>query len=101
MINVRLTRPEKLTSEELALWDRLQRQQPDFESPYFRPEFTQAVAGVRQDVEIAVLQQDGKAVGFFPFQRSSLNLGKPVGGKLNDFHGVLLPRGVHIDARQL
>lgn len=101
MIQIRLTRPQMLAPAELALWDRLQREQPDFESPYFRPEFTQAVAGVRDDVEVAVIEENGRPAGFFPFQRSPLNLGKPVGGRLNDFHGVLLPRGFRIDARQL
>lgn len=101
MIHIRLARPQSLTPAELALWAGLQREQPDFESPYFRPEFTQAVAAVRDDVEVAVIEEDGRPAGFFPFQRSPLNLGKPVAGQLNDFHGILLPRGFRIDARQL
>ena len=101
MINYRLTCPQDLTSLELSLWDRLQRGSREFESPYFRAEFTQAVAAVRDDVEVAVIEEDGAAAGFFPFQRRSLNLGKPVAGRLNDFHGVILPRGFRVDARQL
>jgi CelD/BcsL family acetyltransferase involved in cellulose biosynthesis len=101
MIDYRLVRPNELTPAELSLWDRLQRSQRDFESPYFRPEFTQAVAAIRHDVEIAVITEHGKPAGFFPFQRSSLNLGKPVAGRLNDFHGVLLPQGFRIDVRSL
>lgn len=101
MIEFRLTRPHHLTTAELALWDRLQSEHSEFESPYFRPEFTQAVGLIRDDVEVAVIEENGKAAGFFPFQRSSLNLGKPVAGRLNDFHGVLLPPGFRIDARQL
>jgi CelD/BcsL family acetyltransferase involved in cellulose biosynthesis len=101
MIQIRLTRPQNLKPAQLALWDRLQREQQDLESPYFRPEFTQAVAAVRSDVEVAVIEEDGKPAGFFPFQRSPLNLGQPVGGRLNDFHGLILPRGFRIDARQL
>jgi len=101
MIEFRLIRPDDLKAEELALWDQLQREHREFESPYFRPEFARAVAAGRDDVEIAVIEEAGKAVGFFPFQRSPLNLGKPVGGRLSDFHGVLLPAGFRIDARQL
>src|SRR5207344_1830917 len=90
MIQFRLTRPQQLAPMEIAAWDELQRGHAAFESPYFRPEFTQAVAAVRDDVEVAVIDQDGRVAGFFPFQRSSLNLGKPVAGKLNDFHGLLV-----------
>ena len=64
MIQIRLTRPQQLKPAEIALWDRLQREQTDFESPYFRPEFTQAVAGVRDDVEVAVIEEDGRPAGF-------------------------------------
>lgn len=101
MISFRLTRPQLLKPSEIALWDQLQRAQPDFESPYFRSEFTQAVAAIRDDVEVAVIDEDGRPAGFFPFQRSPLNLGQPVGGRLNDFHGILIPRGFRVDARQL
>jgi CelD/BcsL family acetyltransferase involved in cellulose biosynthesis len=101
MINFRLTRPAQLAPSEISLWDRLQRQNDEFESPYFRHEFMQTVDAIRDDVEIAVVEEGGKAIGFFPFQRSPLNLGQPVAGRLNDFHGVLLPRGFRIDARQL
>jgi CelD/BcsL family acetyltransferase involved in cellulose biosynthesis len=101
MISFRLTRPQHLSAQELGLWDHLQRSCREFESPYFRPEFTQAVAAVRDDVEVLVIDDDGKPAGFFPFQRHALNLGKPVGGRLSDFHGVIAPRGFRVDARQL
>lgn len=101
MLQYRLVRYSELSSREIALWDRLQRGHVEFESPYFRPEFTQAVAAVRDDVEVAVIEELGKPVGFFPFQRGTMNLGKPVAGKLNDFHGVIVPRGFRVDARQL
>jgi CelD/BcsL family acetyltransferase involved in cellulose biosynthesis len=89
MIRYRLTKPGKLTRAEWNLWDRWQQEQPALESPYFRPEFTQAVAAVRDDVEIAVLEHSSTPVGFFPFQRGAFNLGRPIGGKLNDFHGPI------------
>jgi CelD/BcsL family acetyltransferase involved in cellulose biosynthesis len=101
MIRFRLSRPEQLTADDWALWDQIQRSSIDFESPYFRPEFTRAVAAVRDDVEVVVIEEQGRTAGFFPFQRSALNLGKPVGGKLSDFHGVIVPRGFRVDARQL
>ena len=49
------------------------------------------------DVEIAVLRDGVKTVGFFPFQRGKLNLGKPVGGKLSDYHGPIVQAGTKLD----
>ena len=43
-------------------------QNPQLDNPFFRPEFTQAVAAVRDDVEVAVLEIQQQPVGFFPYQ---------------------------------
>jgi hypothetical protein len=45
------------------------------------------------DVEVAVLIVEGEIVGFFPFQGSRWNIGKPVGGPLCDFQGVIVRQG--------
>ena len=79
-----------LPAEMRARWSDLQAGDPALASPYFRPEFTAAVAGARDDVFVAVL--DGGAA-FFPFQRGALSVGTPVGGPLSDYHGVI-GRGV-------
>ncbi|QDU27342.1 hypothetical protein ETAA8_24290 [Anatilimnocola aggregata] len=100
-LHVRVSRPNDLTAGELALWSQWQAEQPELQSPYFRPEFTQTVSRVRTDVEIAVLEQAGKTVGFLPFQRGRLNIGKPVGGKLCDFHGCITAAGLVYDPAQI
>lgn len=58
-------------------------------SPYFCAEFTLLVAQVRRDVRVVVIEDGSRVVGFFPHQRSALGLGKPVGGPLSDYHGVV------------
>lgn len=88
-MQVELVRPEDLSEQQLRDWIRVQQSNLEFRSPYFRPEFTQAVAKVRSDVEVALLKRGGETFGFFPFQRSPRNTGKPVGGRLSDFHGVI------------
>ncbi|REK18887.1 MAG: GNAT family N-acetyltransferase [Planctomycetota bacterium] len=90
---VRTVGYDRLTPDEIAAWSDMQRGNPSLGSPYFRPEFTQAVADVRGDVEVAVLEQDGAVVGFLPFQRGRRNVGRPVAGLLSDFHGVIAVEG--------
>lgn len=98
---IRLVPGDALTGGELAAWSKWQRANPALSSPYFRPEFTQAVAAVRRDVEVAVLEDDAGLAGFFPFQRSRLNFGRPPGGRLSDFHGVVLRAGATASAADL
>lgn len=101
MLNVRVINARNLSEEHIAAWAGMQESDPTFASPYFRPEFTQAVAAVRNDVEIALLESRGEPVGFFPYQRGRGHVARPVGGRMSDFHGVILGRGATFDPEQL
>ncbi len=100
-VQVSIERTAQLAAADWQLWSDWQQQNPALSSPYFRLEFTQAVSRVRDDVEVAVLKTAGTIVGFLPFQRGQLNIGKPVGGKLCDFHGCISPVGFAFDPRQV
>lgn len=78
----------QMPAELLERWSLLQESNPDLCSPCFRPEFTQIVGAVRDDAMVAVVD-DGEA--FFPFhkERASMGVGRPIGGNLSDFHGVV------------
>jgi CelD/BcsL family acetyltransferase involved in cellulose biosynthesis len=91
----------RLTPDHVQAWSSIQQDDPDLESPFFRPEFTRLVAEVRGNVEVAVLEEDGQLAGFFPFQRGFWRTGGPVGGKLNDFQGVVARRGLDWSADEL
>jgi len=92
---------ENLTAEQVTAWSALQRADPAVGNPSFCPEFTQAVARERNDVEVAVLRDGDRMVGFFPFQRSRNNVGLPVGSLLTDMHGFIVAEGVEWDPRAL
>ena len=79
----------ELTPELVGRWRRIQESDTELASPYFCPDFTQAVAAVRRDVFVGVMENAGVAVGFFPFQRGRMGVGNPVGGAVSDFHGVI------------
>lgn len=92
-MKVRVLPARELGPGEIARWKALQASDPAFDSPYLCPEFTQAVAAVRDDVHVGVLEQDGRVVGFFPHQRRRFGWGGPVGGRLCDVHGVIAEPG--------
>ena len=91
----------ELSPAQVDAWSQIQRDNAELASPYFRPEFTQAVAPVRGDVEVAVLEEGGEMVGFFPYQRWRGGIARPVGGRLSDFQGVVVRTGVAWNAEQL
>lgn len=100
-MNISLIQADQLTAEQLAVWDRLQRENVALESPCFRPEFTQGVDAVRGGVEVAVLEEKGETVGFFPFERTSEDLAQPVGGPLADYQGVVARQDLPWSATEL
>ena len=88
-MNVALISANRLKSHHVAAWTGILCSQPSLDSPFFTPEFAQVVASVRKDVEVALLNDDGRLAGFFPFQRTRMNVAAPVGAGFSEFHGVI------------
>ncbi len=85
---------------ELARWSELQRARPLYRSPFFRPEFTAAVARVRH-VRVAVIEDAGSVVGFFPFEVGRRRRARPAGWPFSDYHGAVLDERAEIQPREL
>jgi CelD/BcsL family acetyltransferase involved in cellulose biosynthesis len=97
----RLISADELDPSLVVAWRTIQAGDRAFESPYFCPEFTQAVSRVRDDVRVVVIENAGRPTGFFPHQRSHFGVGKPVGGPLSDYHGVIASCGSEWTLREL
>jgi len=100
-LRVRLVAGKQLSGELAERWRELQCSNPALLSPYFCPEFTQVVASVRDDVEVAVIEDHGVPQAFFPFQRGALGAAQPVAGRLSDFHNWVATPDFQMDPRQL
>jgi CelD/BcsL family acetyltransferase involved in cellulose biosynthesis len=101
MLHYHCLSPEALTPDHWSAWAEIQASEPSLASPYFRAEFTQAVARVRSDVQVGVIERGGRPVGFFPFQRGDWGIGAPVAGRLSDFHGVVAAADLEFDVAAL
>jgi CelD/BcsL family acetyltransferase involved in cellulose biosynthesis len=82
-------------------WRELQDANTDLESPCFSPEFTQAAAAARDDLEVAIVEEDGLPLAFFPFQRGKRKRGIPAGGIVSDYQGIICAPGFVCDLQQL
>jgi len=100
-VDVEVVRVGELSNHHLGVWARLQETDPVLASPFFRPEFAQAVADVRNDVFVGIMEGPQGAIGFFPFQRGRWAVGVPVGGERSNYHGVIAEPGAWWDARSL
>ncbi len=100
-MKVHVVTPRELSADQIALWRRFQERDRALASPYFCPEFTQAVGDVRGDAFVGVMEEAGEVIGFFPFQRRALGVGKPIGGPLSDYQGVIAAGDAEWDGADL
>jgi CelD/BcsL family acetyltransferase involved in cellulose biosynthesis len=91
----------ELSDDLVRAWMALQQANSDLASPYFHPEFTRIVSSVRNDVEVAVVEDSGRIAAFFPFQREGTKIGKAVGHPLSDYHGVICAPDFQFSPREL
>ena len=79
-VRVTVVSARELGQVELDRWASIAESDPRLSNPFLRPEFTLAVADVRDDVRVGMLERDDTLVGFFPFQVGRSGVGHPVGG---------------------
>jgi CelD/BcsL family acetyltransferase involved in cellulose biosynthesis len=99
-LKIRVIRPAELSPADIAAWWALQDGDPNLSSPFFSPEFTQAVGFARTDARVAVVEQEQKLSAFFPFQRRG-NSALPIGAAICDYQGLIGARSCPMSAREL
>ncbi len=101
MLSIQPVPFRQLTAAQINRWSELLHQNPIYDSPYFQPAFSQLVDSVQEGVEVGIMRQSGEIVGVFPYQRTRLGVGVPVGKRLSDFHGVVSASNVQWTTEQL
>jgi CelD/BcsL family acetyltransferase involved in cellulose biosynthesis len=100
-MRISVVRPSELTAAELAQWRRMQHDSVYLQNPFLSCEFALAVDRIRDDAHVGVLEQDGKIVGFFPYQLRSRRVGGPIGAGLSDCQGIIHAPGLQWDPQAL
>ena len=97
---IAVTRPRDLTAEQLEAWSAIQSANPALESPFFRPEFTRALAAAADNIFVGVLRDEhGEPSGFFPFELVRPGFGRNL--EMCDHQGVIAPAALEWDAMEL
>ncbi len=92
---------DDLSQSLVDTWHRFQGSNPALANGCFHFEFADAVSRVRTGVEYAIIRQNSEVAGIFPFQRSGSRVIKPVGGMMNDFHGLITNAATKIDLAEV
>jgi CelD/BcsL family acetyltransferase involved in cellulose biosynthesis len=100
-VRTRVIRPAELGPAERAIWRSFQQVQPGLGSPFLAPEITVAAGRVRPGTRVAVLEDGGQIIGFFPFELRAFGYGLPVAPGLTDCQGVVHAPDADWDAHDL
>lgn len=82
-------------------WQRTMDESPEYANPFLAPQFAMAIARCRGGARVAVLREDGEPVGFLPYRRHPLGIGRAIGLGLSDCQGLVHLPGVSWDAGEL
>jgi CelD/BcsL family acetyltransferase involved in cellulose biosynthesis len=100
-MRVDVVRPTELGRTECEQWRAMQRRLPHLDNPFLAPEFARAVGRFRDNARVAVLWRGSDIVGFFPFDRHRLGIGRPIAAELTDCQGLVHVPGLELDAKDL
>jgi CelD/BcsL family acetyltransferase involved in cellulose biosynthesis len=77
-------------------WREIRQSCSTFRSPFFSYSFHELVSRLNPGVELACMQQGGRTRAILPLRRDSVGRAKPVGGGINDVHGLLCMPGFEV-----
>ena len=89
MTSYRLISFENLHTEHLSFWEVCCNSSLNYCVPFFHPAFANHVAQVRDDASVIVGESNGRVVSLLPVQLENGKKASPIGGRLNDMHGVI------------
>ncbi len=93
--------PKELGGPELDRWRQIRSRRPDLDNPFLSLEFVLAVGRIRPEARVAVVEDGGRVVAFFAFERRPLGLAVPIGAGLSDSQAIICEPDIDVDVHEL
>ena len=105
-LSARVVPITSIGTEAREIWREYCQSNRALQSAFYAPTFAEAVARVRSNVFVCVLERGGRPVAFLPFQFASalhklLGAAEPIGAQMSDYFGVVAAPGFEIDPSSL
>ncbi|MFF9900506.1 GNAT family N-acetyltransferase [Streptomyces longispororuber] len=101
-MDIEIHRPQELTTTLRRAWHRTMDESPDYANPFLAPEFAAGVGRHHgSGARVAVLFEHREPVGFFPYERTALGVGRAIGLGLSDCQGLVHRPGLTWDTQEL
>lgn len=91
-LKIVLKQADRLTDHDIQTWRALQESDPTLDSPFYSPDFTQALQAIGKTVTVALISTpQNDIVGIWPFHHGKGGIASPVGGPICDYQGIIGP----------
>nr|WP_030660665.1 GNAT family N-acetyltransferase [Streptomyces cellulosae] len=100
-LDMTVHRTGELDASLREAWHRAMDESPVYANPFLAPEFAMGVGRHRGGARVAILREGGEPVGFFPFERNALGVGRAIGLGLSDCQALVHRPGVTWDSDEL
>jgi CelD/BcsL family acetyltransferase involved in cellulose biosynthesis len=99
-MQVTVVRPGDIGTAEAELWWKFQHSTPEALNPFLSLTYTQTVGRYRANARVAVVEDGGEIVAFFPFELGARHVAMPIGFPMNNLQGFVAS-GLPVDARRV
>lgn len=94
-VDFRLTDMKSIDADLRIIWRKITDGNIEMQSPFFTPEYFDLMTECGLDVRVVVIENHGKAVGFFPLEIESDGNACPVGNVFSDYQAVIAFSNAH------
>lgn len=91
-----LIHPDELGDGEIKAWKAITAEMGTY-SAFMEPEFARAAGAARGDARVAIFEDDGEVIGFWPFHKRPMHFARPIGAPFSDQHGPAIRSGADFD----
>ncbi|MGW0335548.1 GNAT family N-acetyltransferase [Streptomyces sp. NPDC003011] len=100
-LDITVHRTGELDASLCGAWHRAMDESPAYANPFLAPEFALGVGEHRGGARVAVLREGADPVGFLPYERNALGVGRAIGLGLSDCQALVHRPGVTWDSDEL
>ncbi|GHK01884.1 GNAT family N-acetyltransferase [Streptomyces sp. NPDC003753] len=100
-MDITIHRPHELSDALRGAWHQAMDVSPEYANPFLAPEFATGIGRYRGGARVAVLRENGEPVGFLPYERNALGVGRAIGLGLSDCQALVHRPGISWDAQDL
>jgi CelD/BcsL family acetyltransferase involved in cellulose biosynthesis len=100
-LKISICKPDELGNIELDLWRSFQHQNRALQNAFLTPEFACVMSKRQPKIKVAVVENGGKIIAFFAFERLGFGVGRALCYGMSDAQGIVHAPDAELNGTEL